>query len=77
MSEIPDEDDLALRKRQAIQALMRNQSITLHERNRRMQEIMKGNFDNVDTSTPTPAAGSYATLGGNRRVTLSNRFSSG
>lgn len=50
--EIPEEDNSALAKRRAIQALMKDKSLTPAERNVRMQAIMKGDF----TDPGPPAA---------------------
>lgn len=46
--DIPEEDNLALAKRRAIQVLMQNKKLTPSERNLKMQEIMKGNFGVVE-----------------------------
>ena len=46
MSELPDETNAAHQKRRAIQELMRDTSITPVERNKRMQQIMMGNYNN-------------------------------
>jgi hypothetical protein len=43
--ELPEEDDSALAKRRAIQVLMKDRTLTPSERNARMQDIMKGNFN--------------------------------
>ena len=52
--DIPDEDNAALAKRRAIQALMKDKTLTPAERSVRMQAIMKGDF----TVDPTPAQSS-------------------
>jgi len=56
--ELPEEDDLALAKRRAIQALMKDRTLTPSERNARMQDIMKGNFND-----PGPMAASTTKIG--------------
>ena len=54
--DLPDEDNAALAKRRAIQALMKEKSLSPAERNVRMQAIMKGDF--VDPGPPSPTAAS-------------------
>ena len=53
--DIPDEDNAALAKRRAIQALMKDKTLTPAERNVRMQAIMKGDF--TDPKPPQLSGG--------------------
>jgi uncharacterized protein (DUF305 family) len=52
--DLPDEDNAALAKRRAIQALMKDKTLTPAERNTRMQAIIKGDF--TDPGPPPTAA---------------------
>eukprot|EP00581_Thalassiosira_minuscula_P009710 CAMPEP_0183709706 /NCGR_PEP_ID=MMETSP0737-20130205/5694_1 /TAXON_ID=385413 /ORGANISM="Thalassiosira miniscula, Strain CCMP1093" /LENGTH=1745 /DNA_ID=CAMNT_0025937873 /DNA_START=28 /DNA_END=5265 /DNA_ORIENTATION=+ len=70
--DLPPEDKTAQAKRRAIQALMKNKSLTPAQRHKEMQEIMKGNFpmddDDSDGSSEyesesdeeSSASGSYS-----------------
>ena len=64
MSELPDETKAAHQKRRAIQELMRDTSITPVERNKRMQQIMMGNYDNNNGNENTNNAAPPALPGG-------------
>lgn len=52
--DIPPEDNAVLAKRRAIQALMKDETLTTSERNVRMQAIMKGDFTDPG---PQPSGG--------------------
>eukprot|EP00986_Skeletonema_menzelii_P009252 scaffold4165_cov217-Skeletonema_menzelii.AAC.1 len=45
--DLPEEDAIALRKRSAIQSVMKDKSLSGTQRHLKIQEIMRGNFDNV------------------------------
>lgn len=57
--DLPDEDSAALAKRRAIQALMKDKTLTPAERNIRMQAIIKGDF--TDPGPPPAAAAASPT----------------
>ena len=69
LSDMPDEDNKALAKRKAVQAVMQDKSLSPVERNKKLQDIMSGKVElppvpdakKPATKAPPPAPASVAT----------------
>ena len=72
--DLPEEDDTALRKRSAIQKVMKDPSLSGTDRHAMIQKIMRGDFDHVDLSDDSSHSSDDSRHGNNNSDGSSGSF---